>query len=325
MTAKAALKKILRVMLFIFIFLIFCAAVWELRKILKENSLGDILLQLRLISFLKIFLSFLFAIGSYFALTFYDLLGLKYIHKQLPYRKAALTSFIAYSFGHSIGFSYFSGNTIRYHFYSFWGISALEVAKLGAFSIITFWTGFLFIGGIFLSFFTPEIKLPIIQNSLTLNILGIIFMALIISYLFLPKGIFKKFSIRGVSFSPPEKSLKFSQLLVSSIDWIFVSAALFILLPKEASISFPQFFGIYILAQLTALLSHVPGGLGVLESTLIVLLGPKIPPPQILGSLLLFRIIYYIIPLFCGLILFSTRELLQKKTALKKFIKTFRI
>ncbi len=80
-----------------------------------------------------------------------------------------------------------------------------------------------------------------------------------------------------------------------------------------------QFLGVFIFAQIVALISHVPGGLGVFES-MILLLVPVIPADQLLSSMLIYRGIYYLSPLALAALLLAGNELLEKQVMVEKAI-----
>ncbi len=115
----------------------------------------------------------------------------------------------------------------------------------------------------------------------------------------------------------PSVRLAWAQLLVGSIDWALAGCVLFVLLPEQAGFSFLQFLGIYLLAQVAALISHVPGGLGVFES-MILLSAPDIPADALISSMLVYRGIYYLLPLAAAALLMGGNELLEKKSLVKK-------
>lgn len=104
---------------------------------------------------------------------------------------------------------------------------------------------------------------------------------------------------------------------MGSIDWILAGSVLFVLLPAHTSLGFPQFLGIFLLAQVVALISHVPGGLGVFES-IILLSVPEIPADALLGSMLIYRGLYYLLPLSLAALLLGGNELRQRKTFIKQ-------
>jgi hypothetical protein len=97
--------------------------------------------------------------------------------------------------------------------------------------------------------------------------------------------------------------------MVSSFDWLLSATALYVLFPAKAGLTFPGFLGVFLLAQIVALLSLLPGGLGVFEAILLILLPTERRPPVVLASLLIYRVIYYLLPLLAAATLLGVRSL----------------
>ena len=87
------------------------------------------------------------------------------------------------------------------------------------------------------------------------------------------------------------------------------------LLPTSADISYLAFVGLYMVALAVSLLSLVPGGLGVFESILVLLL-PGVPAPQLLGALLAYRLVYYALPFGLAVLLLSAHEFQRQRARL---------
>jgi hypothetical protein len=102
--------------------------------------------------------------------------------------------------------------------------------------------------------------------------------------------------------------LALAQVVAAALDWISAAAVLYVLLPSTATLSFWGFLGIFLLAQLAGIISNVPGGLGVFETVLILMLSPPLASDKLIGALLAYRAIYYLIPLFLGVVLFAVYE-----------------
>ena len=109
----------------------------------------------------------------------------------------------------------------------------------------------------------------------------------------------------------PSKTLFPLQVLVAALDWIFAAMTLYFLLPPIIKISFSGFISIFMTAQFVGLVSFVPGGLGVFEVVMLLLLPTELTHPQIIGALVSFRVIYYLIHLAIGAAILGTHELLQ--------------
>ena len=121
----------------------------------------------------------------------------------------------------------------------------------------------------------------------------------------------------------PPAHLLFFQLLIAAADWMLASLVLFVILAPGASISYPEFLGVYLLAQLAGLVSQVPGGLGVFETVIMLMLSSRLPADQIFGALLGYRALYYWLPLLSAAILLGLQEILRKRARMGAFIRLF--
>jgi uncharacterized membrane protein YbhN (UPF0104 family) len=106
--------------------------------------------------------------------------------------------------------------------------------------------------------------------------------------------------------------LALGQLAVTSLDWLLAAAALYVLLPDTVQISYPALLGLFLLGQAAAMISHVPGGLGVFETVLLLALADSGGAPALTAALLLYRLIYYLLPLLLGSLLLALHEILPQ-------------
>jgi glycosyltransferase 2 family protein len=250
-----------------------------------------------------------FAAASYLCLTCFDYLALRYVGKPLPYPKAALASFTALSLGHNIGLAALSSGAVRYRFYSRWGLSTGEVAKVIVFCGITVGLGLLVLGGAAL-LLRSGLAVEITGLSLPIVIiLGIGCLAVPAIYLILAAFVRKTLRIRRWSLEMPPLPLAAGQVLIGSINFAFVAACLHQALAAVAEVAYLGVASVYVIANATALVSHVPGGLGVIESVVMYLL----PEKDLIGPLLVFRFVYFLVPLGLGSILFAVTELYYRR------------
>jgi len=247
-----------------------------------------------------------FAAASYMTLTFFDYLALRYVGRPLPYPKAALASFTALSLGHNIGLAALSSGAVRYRFYSRWGLTAGEVAKVVVFCGITVGLGLLTLGGAALLLRTSlAVEITGLRQPLVIA-LGIGCLAIPLIYLVLAALVRRPLRIRRWSLKVPSLRLAIGQVLVGSINFAFVAACLHQALAAIADVAYLGVASVYVIANATALVSHVPGGLGVIESVVMYLL----PQADLIGPLLVFRFVYFLVPLALGGLLFATTELI---------------
>ncbi len=296
---------------------LFLAALWVLHDALRQVQYHHILAKLKSIPTSQILAALGLTVLSYLVMTGYDLLAISYVRHPLATKKVALASFISYAFSNTIGLSLFTSASIRYRLYSAWGFTAEEIARLVAFTTFTFWLGIVTIAGV--AFIIEPTAMPVLGKVAihTVRPVGLLFILLVFSYILAVALRDKPLVFRNWELRFPTLRMTWAQLLVGSIDWILAGCVLFVLLPAQSGIPFFQFLGIYLLAQIAGLISHVPGGVGVFES-MILLSAPDIPADALISSMLVYRGIYYLLPLAAAALLLVANELFEKKVLVKQ-------
>jgi glycosyltransferase 2 family protein len=291
-------------------------AAYLLYRTLGRYQLEDIVNSLTSIPGGRIALAGFFAATSYLCLTGFDWLALRYVDQKLPYRKVALASFCSLSLGHNIGFAALSSGAIRYRFYSRWGIGAGDVAKIILFCGVTVGLGLMILGGCSLILRSDLAAqfLPLSETGAV--VLGAACLAAAALYLVLARILRKPLKIRNWTIEMPPLRLALAQVVIGPINFAFVAACLHQTLSGIGDVPYLAVAAVYVIANVTSLISHVPGGLGVIETVVLYLL----PGANVIGALIAFRVIYFIIPLCIGGTLFVLTELLlrQKSTQRRK-------
>ena len=297
---------------------LFCAALFIIHRLLQQHHLREIAAEFASLSWYQIALALMFTALSYLALSGYDMLALRYVRHPLPYPRVLVTSFTTYAIGHNLGFSLFTGGSLRYRIYGAWGLSVFEITSLMGFGVTTFWLGYLTTSAVVLVAaplaVPPQISLPFASSFP----LGLLFAVVLLAYLTWILILKKPLQFRGWRAEVPSPRLTVSQICIGVFDWSVAATALYVLLPASASLSYVHVLGIFLLAQIAGLASNVPGGLGVFESVFLILAGAVGAPATIIGSLLAFRIVYYITPLFMAAISLAVLELRLRKGLIRK-------
>ena len=272
-------------------------ALWVLHHQLHAYSYRQIVRNVRDLPRPRLLLALLITAIDYSVLPLYDALSLHYAGRKLPARRLYLSSFVAYAFSHNIGMSALTGTSIRYRFWSGWGLSASEIAQAVAFTTITFWLGVLTVGGVTL-LYEPAARVALSDTlAAGLGALGVVLLLVVAGYLAWSLSWRRPLAIRGWRFRAPTPALALGQLVVASADWTLAAMVLYALLPHPQGFTFLVFLAVYLLAQIVGLVSHVPGGLGVFESLMVMLLQPWLSATPVVGALLAYRAIYYLLPL----------------------------
>jgi uncharacterized membrane protein YbhN (UPF0104 family) len=265
---------------------------------------------------------------NYLILVGYDLLAVRYVGEPLRLRRIALASFTAYTCGYNFGSTVF-GSSVRYRLYSAWGIPPMKILQLLVILALTFWFGLLALGGVVFVAAPLEMpqrlqqwRLPFFDVQplawmLDTRPLGWILLAVTLTYIGLSAAHRGSIKVRGVRLPVPPFRLTVYQLLIASADLLLVAGVLYVLWPASAPLSYLQVLGVYMLVFVIGVLSHVPGGYGVMEELLIVMIPDPAAMSDVLASWLLFRAIYYIAPLLCALVLLGCYEMVLHYRARK--------
>lgn len=245
---------------------------------------------------------------SYWLLTTYEVLALRYLRRVLPYPRILFASFIAYSFGHTLGFAVFTGSAIRFRLYVTAGITAIEVATITAFCSVSFGIGLATISGLSLLLSPAHAATALHLRHNWSLLVGAGLLSVAVAYALWACCARTALEIRGWALRPPGPSIALPQLALSVLDLSLSCAVLWSLLPADAHVPYISFLGVYAAAVIAGIISHVPGGVGVFEAVVMLTL-PNVPPDALLGSLLAYRAIYYLVPLIFGTLLFGGKEL----------------
>ncbi|MCE5271204.1 bifunctional lysylphosphatidylglycerol flippase/synthetase MprF [bacterium] len=293
---------------------VFSVALWLLFHELQHYHYHQIARAAHAIPNARIALALGLTLLNYLLLTGYDSLAFRYIGQRLSYREIGPASFFAYSISNNLGFSLFSGAAVRYHFYSACGVSAGNISRVVAFCSLTFWAGYTAISGTTFLLSSPPVDGLLQGHALWLRPLGALLLTLPAAYLILCRRHRGPVRFKRLEFALPEVSVAALQLLVGAADIVLTSLVLFVLLPPELHLSYPGFLATFNLALIAGLLSYVPGGLGVFETTVLLLLPSEAKNSAVVGALLAFRVIYYLLPLIAasasitGIELYSRRH-----------------
>ncbi len=257
----------------------------------------------------------LFTLGSYLCLTGFEWLGIRYTGNRLPYGKIALASFVSLSLAHNIGFSGLSSGAIRYRFYTRWGLSGGDVAKLVLFSGATVGLGLAVLGGVALLTQAQMLTGLVGIGVLPLQIAGGISLAAVAGYLILTFTVHGTLTIRQWTLKMPSPRIAAAQIVVGTVNFLCVSAALHALVSSVSDATFLRVATAYVSGNLLTLMIHVPGGLGVIEAATLYLVPSR---QNLIGPLLVFRTIYYIVPLTIGLTTLAVTEAIFRRRKTKK-------
>jgi uncharacterized membrane protein YbhN (UPF0104 family) len=285
-----------------------------LYRILREIDLEEVVDALEATDWHTLATAGLFVAAAYLSLSFYDLFALRTIGRsEVPYRIAVLSSFTSYAVGHNVGASVFSGGAVRYRIYSAWGLSVVEVTKICFVAGLTFWLGNATVLGLGI-LYAPQQAADIDQLPLWTNrLLGVAILAVLAGYVawvwVKPRVIGRD----GWQVSLPGGPLTLVQVVIGILDLACCAFAMYWLVPDEPHLGFIPVAVIFVTATLLGFASHAPGGLGVFDATMMVALW-QFDREDLLAGLLLFRLLYYIVPFILSLTILGVREVFLGRT-----------
>lgn len=288
------------------------AALWVMQRELQAYNFHAIIQSLGDISRGRLILALMLTMASYVLLTGYDVLALRYIRRPLPYGKIALASFLGYVFSYNVGLSILGGSAIRYRLYSAWGLSAIEIAKVVACCTVAFWLGVFTLGGLALLLEPPAILSSLNLPVAPARLLGVVLLMLVGVYLWWGTVRTSPLRLRRWELLLPSVPLSLAQIALSAVDWALAGAVCYLLLPASQPLPYAEFLGIFLLAQVLGVISHVPGGIGVFETIILLLLSPTLPAPSVVGALIAYRGLYYLFPLMVATALLAAYELTRR-------------
>ncbi len=288
---------------------IIAAAATVLYRMLRGIAFDDVIEALKTTELYDVVLASSFVAAGYFTLTFYDLFALRTIGaRHIPYRIAALGGFTSYSIGHNVGASVFTGGAVRYRVYSAWGLTAIDVAKICFIAGLTFWLGNVAVLGLGIAYL-PSAASAIDQLPPFINrIIGFAALALLFGYV---AWVWLKPRVIGRSdwvVTLPGGPLTLLQIAIGIVDLSCCALAMYVLLPEDPHVAFIKLAVIFVSATLLGFASSSPGGLGVFDAAMLVAL-IEFEREELVAGLLLFRLLYYVVPFALSLAILGVREL----------------
>ena len=298
--------------------MLFGVALLALEHQLSEHSLAEVQAQSRRIPGSALAAALGLSVFSYAALSLFDALGLRSLGRALAYPRIALTSFVASVFSMDLGLTVLGSAAVRLRLYGLWGLTVSDVGYVISFTAFAYSMGALGVGG--LLFAVAAVPLPDSLHLLvrTTRPLGLSMLALLgAGWLWLARA-GHSLRVAGREFPLPGASLSLQALGVAALDWLLASSVLYVLLPTAPALDFFTFVAIFLACQMLGLLSAVPAGLGVFESIAVPLLSPYVPVPAVLAALLVWRIVYFVVPILLALSVLGGVEALQHRVFFRR-------
>jgi uncharacterized membrane protein YbhN (UPF0104 family) len=292
---------------------------WVLWRTFQRISFADVVAQMRGMPASKLALAGLCSAGAFTVLAFYEVAVVRYVKHCIGRAKPMITAFIAFPLGHAVGQAMLSGGALRYRMYTPAGFSATEVGATVLLANMPYALGFGLLLDVALVFASDMLEPMFRVSSEWLRLLGLVGLCKDAGYVLVIVLRKKPVKLGGWSVNLPTPAMSALQLVVGLADIFLVSSVLYLLLPESVGLTYMAFLGAYLASVLAGVLSHVPAGLGVLESMLLLLL-PGVPPEQLIAAVLMYRAIYEFIPVLFALALWGTFEGFSRDGVLLRLI-----
>ena len=286
--------------------LFFALVVWLLFKQARTIDWSEVWTAVAEHPVRSLLLAGLLAALSHLLYSSFDLLGRYYTGHKLPTFTVMLTTFISYAFNLNLG-SLVGGVAFRFRLYSRLGLDNARIGRILGISMLTNWLGYLLLAGAIFASGLLEVPAEWRIAGPPLQWLGGVLLLAGAGYIaacFLSKR--RLLVLRGHELPLPTGRMALLQVVMSCTNWMLMGAMVWTLLDQR--IGYPTVLGVLLIAAIAGVVTHVPAGLGVLEAVFVALLSDRIPAGELLASLLIYRAMYYLVPLALATLLHLTIE-----------------
>lgn len=286
----------------------FALALWSLqRSSLGAYTYDQIVAALGELPPARLALALVFTAVGYFSLIGYDLLAFRFIRRAMALPGLAKASLISSALSFNLGNTAVTGAALRYWMYGSLGLSGPQIAKVAFFCSTGFWLGYLFLGALLFSFTPVPLPAGLALWGGSPRPLGFAFFAILVLYLALAARS-RPLRLGAWRLGLPSPALTLGQILVASFDLCLMAGVLYVLLPPGGDFSYFRFLPLFLVGLIGGTVSQVPGGLGVFETVMVLVLSPWFESGDLVASLLAFRGIYFVLPLFGSLAFLAVRQ-----------------
>jgi uncharacterized membrane protein YbhN (UPF0104 family) len=286
--------------------IVFVAVAWVMVHELRDLPLADVTAYLSALPLTNIGVALALTALNFVVLSGYDALAMRYVDVDLSYHRVAFSAFIGYAFSQAIGNPLITGGGVRYRLYSSWGLSTEQIAKTVLFAGVSFWMGCFAIGSFL--FLGQPVSLQALDLPIQPAWIGLACLIPTAGYVGVTAVRDRPLYIRGFSLSMPAQWMVPAQIGIAVADLFVAASVLYVLLPAGADISYLYLLGVFQIALIAGVMSHVPGGLGVFDGILLMMLGPFLNTSVVVGAILAFRVLFHILPLTLAAIAYLSFE-----------------
>jgi hypothetical protein len=289
----------------------FAAVIWLLVRYTSHIDWDEVLDSIRETPSPVLLEALVLAGASHLLYSCFDLIGRRYTGHTLPTPTVLIVTFISYAFNLCIG-SIVGGVGFRYRLYSRLGLKNGVITRVVSMSMLTNWLGYKLLAG--LLFIVHPLQLPPSwhMGNHGLQWVGVLLVAISIGYI--AACIYwgdHSWDWRGHEIYLPPVRMALLQYAISCINWCLMAAIIWVLLGQR--IHYADVLTVLLIGAIAGVVAHVPAGLGVFEFVFVALLSHLVSEERLIGALLGYRAIYYILPLLIASVLYLYMEVHAKQ------------
>jgi glycosyltransferase 2 family protein len=210
--------------------------------------------------------------------------------------------FVSFAFKLNLG-TVVGGVALRYRLYERLGLKVDEITRILAASVLTNWLGYVALAGLLLLAQPPALPEGWGPGMHALRLSGLLMLASAVIYVLACwRAAGREWHWGRHALRLPSAGIALLQLALSGLHWILTAAVCWLLVKNQ--VDFLSVLNALLVSAVAGLITHVPGGLGVLEAVFIGLLQSRVGQADLLAALLGFRAIFYLLPLVLAVVLF---------------------
>jgi uncharacterized membrane protein YbhN (UPF0104 family) len=238
-----------------------------------------------------------FAIGflCYSAYAAYDLFGRYLLQLRTSAFSTWLAAWISYSCNLNLG-AIVGSVAFRYRLYSRLGVSSADVTRILGITVMSNWLGYFLLAGVLFVTGTIEPPKSWYVDKVALQLIGALLVVIVAAYIYMCFFAKKReYELRGQTFTLPPANIVLLQFGLAAVHWTLMVATIYQFMPDE--LAFTTVYAVLLVSCVAGALSHVPGGLGVLEAVFVALLAGEVPKHQLIAGIFAYRCVFYFAPL----------------------------
>lgn len=288
--------------------LVLLLAFWALSATLREIRLSDVQAAFATIKLPRWLAAAGLTTLSFACLIVFDVAALRTLGLRLASGVAARSAVTSYAISNLLGLPLLTGGSVRLNFYAREGLSEGDVVRVVTLAGFTFWLGLIAVAAVTLPLQSADVAIGGTTWPALLRWGAPLLLVVAVAwYIRWTARAPRSLALGAIRLPLPGPRLTLAQLAAAALDITFAAAVIFILSPSLTAADFPHLLAAYALALAAAVLSQAPGGLGVFEAMMFLLL-PEMPKTELAAALLGYRLIYFLLPFVIALAYLAKRE-----------------